>query len=315
MSEESQQGIVLEGTGGVWQVWTPGGKICDAALRGRLKQEGAIKLAVGDDVTIERASANDGWAIAEIHPRRSKLARRDPRSRFTERVVVSNIDQVVVVFAFAKPEPHARMIDRFLVIAEANGITSRVVMNKCELVDDAVAQAFVAPLVAAGYPVHLTSVDTARGLDALRDVLAERRSALSGPSGVGKSSLLSALYPGSQLRIGEMSESVNKGRHTTVGAKLLALPDGGFVADTPGLREVGLWGIEVDSLAECFPEFRPYLGTCRFQDCAHHKDKGCAVLAAAEAGSISAERHASFVILRAELIEMAPTPRKSGQRR
>ncbi len=315
MDEVTKQGVVLEGTGGGWQVWTAGGEIVNARLRGRLKHEGATKLAIGDDVSIARSGSNGGWAIDAIHPRRSTLARRDPRSRFSSRVVVANIEQVIVVFAFGKPEPHARMIDRFLVIAEANGIAARLVMNKCELVDERSAHAFVAPFMAAGYPVHLTSANIGAGLEAIRGVLAMGRSALSGPSGVGKSSLLSALYPGTHLRVGEISASVNKGRHTTVGAKLIPLPDGGFVADTPGLREVGLWGIELDDLAHCFPEFRPSLGNCRFQDCAHHKDTGCAVLAAVAAGSVSAERHASYVMLRAELKDSMPVARRSGGRR
>jgi ribosome biogenesis GTPase len=303
VSGEPLRGIVLQGTGGVWQVWTPGGTIRDAVIRGRLKQETGLKLSVGDDVDIERDTPDDVWAISAIHPRRSKLARRAPGSRFGERVVVANVDQVIVVFAFVKPEPHARMIDRFFIIAEANGIAARLVMNKCELVDERTARAFAAPYVLAGYPVHFTSVKAAVGLTKLHDALAGRVSALSGPSGVGKSSLLNTIYPGANLRVGEISASVNKGRHTTVGAKLIALPDGGFVADTPGLREVGLWGIGTTEVANCFPEFRPFLGECKFQDCAHDSEPGCAVHGAVAARKISRERHASYLTLRAELAE------------
>jgi ribosome biogenesis GTPase len=303
VSGEPLRGIVLQGTGGVWQVWTPGGTTRDAVMRGRLKQETGIKLAVGDDVGIEQDTPDGVWAISSIEPRRSQLARRAPGSRFGERVVVANVDQVIVVFAFVKPEPHARMIDRFLVIAEANGIAARLVMNKCELVDERTARAFAAPYVLAGYPVDFTSVKSAVGLTTLHDALANRVSALSGPSGVGKSSLLNAIYPGSNLRVGEISPSVNKGRHTTVGAKLIPLPDGGFVADTPGLREVGLWGISVADVANCFPEFRPFLGECKFQDCAHDSEPGCAVHAAVTQRKISPARHASYLMLRAELAE------------
>jgi ribosome biogenesis GTPase len=304
MSDDTQRGVVLEGTGGVWQVRTADGATCEAAMRGRLKQDLGLKLAVGDDVTIERDAAAGAWAISVIHPRRSQLVRRAPGSRFAERVVVANVDQVIVVFAFVKPEPHARMIDRFLVIAEANGIAARLVLNKCELVDDATAHAFAEPYALAGYPVHFTSVKSNVGLTALGDALARRVSALSGPSGVGKSSLLNAIYPGSELRVGEISESVNKGRHTTVGAKLLPLPNDGYVADTPGLREVGLWGIAVADVASCFPEFRPFLGECRFQDCAHDSEPGCAVREAVASGTVSAERHASYLTLRAELSDV-----------
>jgi ribosome biogenesis GTPase / thiamine phosphate phosphatase len=220
-----------------------------------------------------------------------------------ERIVVANVDQVIVVFAFVKPEPHPRMIDRFLVIAESNDITARLVLNKSELVDDATAKAFAAPYVQAGYPVHFTSVKENAGLEELRDAMHQRVSALTGPSGVGKSSLLNAMFPGSDLRVAEISESVNKGRHTTVGARLLPLPGGGFVADTPGLREVGMWGLEATDVDRCFPEFRPYLGECRFQDCAHNTEPECRVREAVAAGEISADRHESYLKLRAELTE------------
>jgi ribosome biogenesis GTPase len=127
-------------------------------------------------------------------------------------------------------------------------------------------------------------------------------SALSGPSGVGKSSLLNSLFPGLDLRVGAISDSVNKGRHTTVGALLHPLPGGGFIADTPGLREVGLWGIDAGDVDECFPEFRPWLGTCRFADCKHLVEPGCAVRDAVASGAVSRARYESFVKLREELV-------------
>jgi ribosome biogenesis GTPase len=298
-------GVVVEGTGGVWSVHVDNGAIVEASLRGRLKQDDKLKLAVGDNVIMERDGDNGAWTISEIQARRSRLVRRAPGGRGGERIVVANVDQVIVVFAFVKPEPHPRMIDRFLVIAEANDIAARLVMNKSELVSDAEARAFARPFELAGYPVHFTSVKGARGLTELRDVLDGQVSAFTGPSGVGKSSLLNAMYPGSNLRVGEISESVNKGRHTTVGAKLLPLPGSGFVADTPGLREVGLWGIDAGDVAHCFPEFRPFLGNCKFQDCSHDHEPGCAVLEAVSRGTVSAERHASYLKLRAELSAIA----------
>jgi ribosome biogenesis GTPase len=218
-------------------------------------------------------------------------------------VVVANLDQVVVVFAAAKPEPHPGMIDRFLVIAEANDLQARLVINKCELADAAAIDALVAPYAAAGYDVHRSSVATGEGIAELREALAGKVSALTGPSGVGKSSLLNAMFPGVNLRTAAISESVNKGRHTTVGARLLPLPGPGYVVDTPGLREVGLWGIASEGVAECFPEMRALLGDCRFQDCIHDQEPGCAVREAVAAGRISPARHQSYLKLRAELAE------------
>lgn len=335
------EGTVLGGTGGVWRILADDGRPLEASLRGRLKKsdegrraDGSLrrdtaaaaerrgKLAVGDRVRLEAGERGVGaWAIAEILPRRSKLARRSPGGAYGERIVVANVDQVVVVFAAARPEPHPRMLDRFLVVAEANGVSARVVVNKAELAgggDAAAGEAMVrarfADYPAAGYPLHVTSVAAHHGLDALRSALAGRTSALTGPSGVGKSSLMNALYPGLDLRVGAISESVNKGRHTTVGALLHPLPAadggasrlGGFVADTPGLREVGLWGVPADELDQCYPELRVHLDTCRFADCAHGAEPGCAVRTAVEAGTVSRARYESYRKLREEIAAGTP---------
>jgi ribosome biogenesis GTPase len=297
--------VVVLGTGGIWQVRTDSGKTVEASLRGRLKKDkqDLLKLTVGDQVVIEHDKAHANWSIEEILPRKSQLARRMPGEGRGERIVVANIDQVVVVFAAAKPEPHVRMLDRFLVIAEGNDLEARIVINKIELVDRAETEAKFSDYARAGYPLHFTSVKQRIGLDELHSALAGRTSVLSGPSGVGKSSLMNAMYPGLNLRVGQISESVNKGRHTTVGAVLHPLPDAGYVVDTPGLREVGLWGMPSDQLDACFPELRPYVGTCRFNDCTHTGEPGCAIRAAIDAGHISRERFDSFTKLRAEMAE------------
>ena len=298
-------GIVIEGTGGVWQVRTPDGQQLPAALAGRLKQEERdfVKLAVGDHVTVEPEERGQGWRITAIAPRKGVLARREPGGRYGERVLAANVDQVCVVFAVANPEPHVRMIDRFLVVCEANDLEPHVVLNKVDLVDAVAVDALAAPYERAGYPVHRTSVKLGIGLEELRAVLHGKVTAVAGPSGVGKSSLLNTLHPGVALRIGEISQSVNKGRHTTVGAKLIPLPDGdeGYLVDTPGLREIAMWGLPSESLDQCFREFRPYLGECRFQDCDHEVEPQCAVQAAVTAGSIDRGRYESYVKLYAEL--------------
>ncbi|MFN2564574.1 MAG: ribosome small subunit-dependent GTPase A [Gemmatimonadaceae bacterium] len=320
------RGTVLTGTGGVWRVRTDSGEIVEASLRGRLKKadvgrradgsirrdtvdaaEQALKLAVGDVVTLERDERDGAWAIGQILPRRSRLARRAPGGGRGERVVAANVDQVVVVFAAAKPEPHPRMLDRFLVIAEGNDLAARVVINKVDLVGVDAARERFADYERAAYPMHFTSVKARIGLDDLRGTLSGRMSVLTGPSGAGKSSLMNVLYPGLDLRVGDISESVNKGRHTTVGGYAHPLPDsdGGFVVDTPGLREVGLWSLPPEHLDRCFPEFRPLIPECRFADCQHGAEPDCAVRAAVGRGDVSAERYDSYRKLRAELEDAA----------
>ena len=317
------QGVVLSGTGGIWRVRRDDGSVVEASLRGRVKKSNAgrradgslrrdtissaadtLKLTIGDRVLLEQDAPTGAAAIAEILPRRSRLARRAPGGGQGERIVAANVDQVVVVFAAANPEPHPRMLDRFLVIAEANDLASRIVINKVELVGGAdVARERWKDYERAGYTIHYTSVKRREGLEALHDALAGKVSVLTGPSGVGKSSLLNAMFDGLDLRVGEISESVNKGRHTTVGGYLHPLPgdEGGYVADTPGLREVGMWALSPSDLDQCFPELRPYLDQCRFADCRHSVEPGCAVRDAVARGDVSRARYESFIKLRDEL--------------
>lgn len=297
------RGVVLQGTGGQYQVRLADTSTHMAAMRGRLKREGGMKVAVGDDVVVTHDSTTDAWTIVEILPRRSRLARRAPGGAHGERIVVANVDQVVVVFAMAKPMPNEKMLDRFLVVAESNQVAARVVINKVDLASSDEARATFGPYAALGYPVHFTSIVTGAGLAELHHALRARVTALSGPSGVGKSSLLNAMYPGLDLRVGAISESVNKGRHTTVGALMHPLPDGGYVVDTPGLREVGLWGITARDLAACFPEFTALVPACRFADCRHLSEPECGVRGAMAAGRVSRSRYESYVKLRDEVSE------------
>jgi len=322
VTEASRQGIVASGTGGVWRVLSDDGKEYEAVMRGRLKKSDAgrradgsmrrdtiaaaaarLKLAVGDRVRLERDAESDAWAITEILPRTSRLARRAPGGGKGERVIAANVDQVIVMFAAANPEPHVRMIDRFLVIAEANELAAHVIINKVELVGESAARERFADYERAGYGVHFTSVKQRIGLDTVAQMLAGRISVVSGPSGVGKSSLLNALFPGLGLRVSEISESVNKGKHTTVGAYLHPLPPdvGGAVVDTPGLREIGMWELPVEELDLCFPELRALRGDCRFGNCSHVAEPGCAVRAAVEKHAVSRARYDSYLKLRSEI--------------
>jgi ribosome biogenesis GTPase len=241
--------------------------------------------------------------IEEILPRRTMLARRAPTGRDREarpiaQVIIANPDQAVFVFACAQPAPHLRMLDRFLVVAEAAHLPAIVCANKCDLVTDEAAKASFGPYAALGYPVLYTSATRGDGVGALRSTLRDRLSVLAGPSGVGKSSLLNAVEPGLGLKTRAVSDATTKGRHATVFAELVPLHDGGYVADTPGLRALALWDVEPEELDGYFVEMRPYAADCDFSDCAHLHEPGCAVRAAVRSGAISAARYDSYLRIR-----------------
>jgi ribosome biogenesis GTPase len=296
-------GLVLRAQGGTYQIETPEG-VLDAVLRGKVKREERLgdRVVVGDRVEVER-SGGDGegvWAIEKVHERHSVLARRAPGKAPRAKVIVANVDQVMIVFAAARPEPHLRMLDRFLVICESTGLEAVIVANKIDLTGPERAADIFAPYERIGYPVLYTSPKQEIGIDLLEERLRGRISALTGPSGVGKSSLLNAVQPGLALRVASVSDAVQKGQHTTVTAQLVPLELGGYVADTPGLRELGLWGIPEDELDQCFPEFEPYIGECRYtRSCTHTHEPGCAVRGAVESGEISATRYESYRRMRA----------------
>lgn len=299
------RGTVLRAQSGFFWVQTEVG-ILECRLRGRLKKERqATDIAViGDAVEVVQVSPEQG-AIEEVLPRQSKLARRapGPRGLWKEDVLIANVDQVLLVFACAAPEFHARMLDRYLVISEFNELDTVIIANKVDLVGVEQAQAMFAPYEAIGYPVLYTSIKTGIGIVELRSRLAERISVVTGKSGVGKSSLLNAVQPELGLATSAISATLNKGRHTTTVAELIPLdqPGGGYVADTPGIREIGLWRIPRDELDWCFREFRPVLGECDFNNCTHDHEPGCAVREAVEQCGISSERYESYLRLQAEL--------------
>lgn len=292
-------GTVLRARSGFYTVRLDDGTLLECRLRGRVKQERGDSdlVVIGDRVAV--APLADGDAMIEsVEPRRTRFSRRQPgpRGSWKEDMIVANLDQVLVVFACADPMPHLRMVDRFLVVAEHNEVEAVVVANKVDLVGLAAARGIFAGYEAVGYPVHFVSAREGIGVEELADRLVGRVSVVTGPSGVGKSTLLNAIQPGLRIETGAVSESVHKGRHTTTSAELhpLTAPGGGYVADTPGLRELGLWHVPPEELAWCFPEMRDHIGRCAFNDCRHLQEPRCAVLAAVAAGQISEARHDSY---------------------
>jgi len=274
----------------------------EGTLRGNLFRD--EPPAVGDWVTLEKRGAT--YFITTILPRKSVLARRAAGTGMRRQVLIANIDRVVVVFSAAQPDPVRSMLDRFLVAAEANNLEAHIVVNKIDLGSMEELKELFEPYEKAGYRLHFTSAKTGEGIEELRSSLEGVSSVFVGPSGVGKSSLLNVLYPGLNLKIGQISAAYGKGRHTTVGGTLVRLPGGGSVADTAGLREVALWLIPPDELPDCFPEMRPYLEGCQFNDCVHIAEPGCRVREAIEADVIDQGRYNSYVQLRKEAVEIWP---------
>jgi ribosome biogenesis GTPase / thiamine phosphate phosphatase len=293
-------GLVLRARSGFYTIETAEGGLVEARLRGRVKRERqASDLAViGDRVTVERLADGTG-AIASVEARERRFSRRQPgpRGSWREDVMVANPDLVAIVFACDRPPPNPRLIDRFLVVAEYNEVPALLVANKVDLVGADVARTLFGAYQRIGYDVVFTAAKGAIGLDELAAHLAGKLSIVTGPSGVGKSTLLNAIQPGLQLATGEVSDVLSgKGKHTTTHAELHPLdgPAGGYVADTPGIRELGLWQIPPSELAWCFREFRPHLGHCAFNDCTHLHEPRCGLRAAVEAGAVPEGRHDSY---------------------
>ena len=295
-----RRGVVLAREGGRFRVATPDGEVI-AILRGKAKQEARDHVVVGDRVTLDEGEAQGIAGITGVEPRRNLLERRIPLGRGT-RPVAANLDRVFVVTATRDPAPVPQLIDRLCAIAEANDLPVAIVVNKVDL---APAAPIADRMRQAGYPVFEVSAKSDTGLAELFAEFRGRESLLTGPSGAGKSSLLNRLQPGLRLRTAEVSARIGRGKNTTVSAVMYPLEGGGWLVDTPGFSEVGLWGIEPRELARCFPEMREPLERCRFADCRHLTEPGCAVRDAVAAGRIAADRHESYRILLDEL-ESAP---------
>ncbi len=285
----------------MYRVRTASG-VVDATLRGRVKHAGGVegKVVIGDRVDIAPVAAG-AHVIRRARPRTTRLVRRAHGGRIAK-VVAANLDRLLVVASLADPPPSPAVIDRMLVMGEAGGMKCWIVLNKVDLPGAGAKAVQLADFYRrARYPALIASATSGAGVDALRRTLQRGSSALAGPSGVGKSSLLNAVEPSLALRTRRVGRRSRSGKHTTVSSRLIALAAGGEVADTPGFSDVGLGGVEPSGLDRCFPEFRAFLGECRFKDCVHVREPGCAVRAAVAAGHIQRERHRSYAAIFQEL--------------
>jgi ribosome biogenesis GTPase len=248
-------------------------------------------VAVGDRVWFRPEGSEEGL-IERVEPRYGVLSRT---SRGRQHVLVANIDQLVIVGSAAEPRLKPHLVDRFLVTAEHGGIEPIICINKIDLVDAGELQALIGVYAQLGYRVLTTSAATGQGIGRLQSRLAGRASVVAGQSGVGKSSLLNAIDPSLDLAVQEVSEETQKGRHTTTTARLIPLATGGFIVDTPGIRQFALWDVIPEEVAGFFPEMRPFVSACRFPDCTHEHETDCAVVAAVERGWIDLRRYESYL--------------------
>ena len=251
-------------------------------------------VAAGDEVVVSH-NGHDRGLVDAVLPRRSALARPDSFYPHLQQVIVANVDQLLIVASWREPAFWPELVDRYLIAAVRHKVAPIICINKIDLAADPAELAAVEGAYAqAGCRVICTSARAGQGLDALREILAGRTTALAGLSGVGKSSLLSAVEPGLSLRVSEVSDRRHEGRHTTTQVSLHPLSGGGFVADTPGIREMGLSGLRQPDLQRFYPELAAAAGSCTYANCSHTREPGCAVKLAVRAGRISAMRYDSY---------------------
>ncbi len=296
-------GLVIKAISGFYTVETEQGEFV-SQLPGRMKKDwqNTSIVAVGDRVTISLNEDSTG-TIEDIVPRKTVLSRTRPSAEARrlnsdrEQVLVANLDQLVLVFAVKKPHPSLRKLDRFLVVAEMNNLPTIICINKIDLSQLDKVQKKFQVYADIGYHVIYTSAKANIGVDELKSCLHNKITVFAGSSGVGKSSLLNAMQPGLGLKVNQVSKATGKGLHTTRYAELIPLLNGGYVADTPGIRGLALFDVEPRELDAYFREIAPLVSDCQFSDCTHQHEPKCAVRAAVEAGHIAKQRYDSYLRL------------------
>lgn len=285
------QGKIIKGIAGFYYVHAEDRGIYECKARGIFRREN-VKPLVGDDVEMEvlDREKKEG-TIRKILPRRSKLIRP----------AVANIDQALVIFAIRKPEPNFNLLDRFLIMMEQQGLSSVICFNKSDIASVQEREDLRKAYEACGYRVLFISVMEQEGLKEVRHILQGKTTAVAGPSGVGKSSLINCLHPQAGMETGAVSEKIDRGRHTTRHSELFALDGESYIMDTPGFSSLELFDMEKEELKNFYPEFREYEGGCRFRGCVHVSEPGCRVKEALAEGKISRVRYHNYTVLYEEL--------------
>ena len=297
-----EKGMVMRSTGSWYDVRTQDKQVYQCRLRGKFKIHGlkvTNPIAVGDQVEfdVEDETASRG-IITNILPRENYIIRKSVHKSAFGHIIAANIDQAILLVTLAFPRTSLGFIDRFLITAESFRIPVVLVFNKIDLLDEESLQYQhrLAQLYdSIGYSCLFTSVIKGKGIEVFKQKLSLKKSLLSGHSGVGKSSLVNMIAPGLQLRTSEVSTFANKGVHTTTFAEMFEIAEDSFIIDTPGIKELGLADMTKEELSHYFPEMREKLGQCRFHNCSHVHEPGCAVIAALEEGEIADSRYASYL--------------------
>ena len=287
---------------GSWYDVLHDGETVRCRIRGRLRLKGVRStnpVVVGDEVACEADEGGD-YVIADILPRRNYVIRRASNLSKESHIIAANVDQALLMASLRSPETPTEFVDRFLVTCEAYKVPVTILLSKLDLQDAEAVAEFRAVYEGAGYRVLEVSVLEGRGVEEVRELLAGRTTLVSGNSGVGKSTLIQAIDPSLDIRTGEISESHHKGRHTTTFSTMYPLAGGGAVIDTPGIKGFGLIDIDEAELWHYFPEMMRVAPACRFYNCTHTHEPGCAVTEAVKAGEIAWPRYESYLKIRDE---------------